>query len=210
IKAPGGDRPRRAKPRRALPSHAWQGKRQALGCRQSAPMPGKRAFQRERKPRCAAFGGQAGHADRRGQGRLSTAQRPQAQSQNMPAPNQHPRANSPIASKRLLLIPALSTPVIRITPSCPCGQGSRGLRWPAPAASAAGENSGGIAWRMEPPRGIAPHDVQPPGLEPRPWRWLCDFAGERPFLLAGAARGARKSKPLWPWPPSRPPSRLRL
>jgi hypothetical protein len=113
----------------------------------------------------------------------------------MPAPNQHPRANSPIASKRLLLIPALSTPVIRITPSCPCGQGSRGLRWPAPAASAAGENSGGIAWRMEPPRGIAPHDVQPPGLEPRPWRWLCDFAGERPFLLAGAARGARKSKP---------------
>jgi len=57
-------------------------------------------------------------------------------------------------------------------------------------------------------RGARCSAPRPPG--PRLWRRLCGFAGGRPFLLAGAARGARKSKPLWPWPPSRPPSRLRL
>jgi hypothetical protein len=134
------------------------------------------------------------------QGRLGAAQNHPAQPQEMPAPYAHVGFHT--------------------VPGHPCHPEHgilplwclrAGIKVGCPGGIRCGRELRRHRLAHEALRGSAPRNVQPPGLwSPRLWRWLCGFAGGRPFLLAGAARGARKSKPLWPWPPSRPPSRLRL
>lgn len=100
-------------------------------------------------------------------------------------------------SKRITLLCVC----LRILASCPCGAGGAGLRCGAPAASAAGENSGGIAWRMKPQWAARPAMFSPLASKASALGiGFVDLPGSGPSFSPARPEARESPCPLWPWP----------